>query len=267
VSQRLERTGGFGGRYYFLLRRLHSLSGIIPVGVFVIFHLFTNAQLALGTFQHEVDWIHSMPALLFAEIAIWASIGFHAVLGLVYTFYGSQPNATRVGYFDNWRYVLQRWTGIIALIFIFLHVATLRWRWDIFGWFTPFFVTGPEGEPLAAATTAMALQSSWLVVLLYVVGVLAVIYHWSNGLWTAAITWGLTISEAAQNRWKGVCGVMGVALTIFFVMAIVGALTYEVSPEEIEAREAMIRQTEEGVIPAPGSAHEPVADSEQGGSH
>ena len=38
-------------RHHFLLRRLHSLSGIIPVGLFVVMHLFTNFQLAVGDFQ------------------------------------------------------------------------------------------------------------------------------------------------------------------------------------------------------------------------
>jgi succinate dehydrogenase / fumarate reductase cytochrome b subunit len=84
----------------------------------------------------------------------------------------------------------------------------------------------------------MALQYGWWVVAIYVVGVVSVIYHWSNGLWTAAITWGLTISEKAQNRWKGVCAVMGIALTIFFVAAIVGALNYDVTEAEIKATEA-----------------------------
>lgn len=227
-----------GGKYHFLLRRLHSLSGIVPVGVFVIFHLFTNMQLAFGTFQHEVEWIHSLPALLIIEVVLWASIGFHAALGLVYTFVGTKPNANKYGYFDNWRYSLQRLSGIIALIFIFFHIATLRWRWEIFGWFTPFYVEGPNGEPLATATTAAALQHAWWVVLLYFVGVLAVIYHWSNGLWTAAITWGLTISEKAQNRWKGVCAVLGIALTVFFAAAMYGALTYDVTEAERAAIEA-----------------------------
>ncbi len=31
-------------KYYFLIRRLHSLSGLIPVGVFLFVHLATNAS-------------------------------------------------------------------------------------------------------------------------------------------------------------------------------------------------------------------------------
>lgn len=234
---------GLMQRYHFLLRRLHSLSGILPVGLFVIAHLFTNAQMIWGQsagpegesmFQHEVDFIHSIPALLFIEIALWSSIGFHAVLGFYYTFTG-KSNVKHYKYKDNWRYTLQRITGILALVFIFLHIATLRWRWDIFGWFTPFYAHGGmvEGEmigedvPMSIPYTAYALQVSWLVVAFYFVGVMSVVYHWSNGLWTAAISWGITVSEAAMQRWGYACFGLFIALTVFFLAAMGGALKYD----------------------------------------
>jgi len=234
-------------RNYFLLRRLHSLSGIVPVGVFVMMHLFTNFQMVMGTdshgqshFQHEVDFIHSMPALLFVEIGLWVSIGFHAALGLVYTYTG-RSNVQHYRHVDNWRYTLQRITGIGALVFIFLHIATLRWRWDLFGWFTPFYDKGLQGQDLASATTAIALQHGWWVIGFYVLGVVCVVYHWANGLWTAAITWGLTISVAAQKRWGYVCTVIGLSLLLFGLGAIGGAVRYQVSDEE----HVVIQQTVE----------------------
>ena len=225
-------------RYHFLLRRLHSLSGILPVGLFVIMHLFTNAQMIWGqygdgsgksVFQHEVDFIHSMPALLFIEIALWGSIAFHAILGFYYTFTGKH-NVKSYKYKGNYRYLLQRITGIIALIFIFLHIATLRWRWDIFGWYTPFWAHGFNTEdgivgydvPMSLPYTAYALQN-WTVILLYFIGVMSVVYHWTNGLWTAAISWGITTSEAAMKRWGYACAGLFAALTVFFLAAMYGA--------------------------------------------
>lgn len=234
----------FFDRYHFLLRRLHSLSGILPVGLFVIMHLFTNAQMIWGQeegpegyshFQHEVDFIHSMPALLFIEIALWSSIGFHAALGFYYTFTGKH-NVKQYKYKGNYRYLLQRITGIAALIFIFLHIATLRWRWDIFGWYTPFWAHGGvledgtkigEHVPMSIPYTAYALQVSYIVVAFYFLGVMSVVYHWANGLWTAAISWGITTSEAAMKRWGQACAGLFVALTVFFLAAMYGALTYD----------------------------------------
>jgi succinate dehydrogenase / fumarate reductase cytochrome b subunit len=237
-------------RHHFLLRRLHSLSGIVPVGLFVVMHLFTNFQIMTGDYQHEVEFIHALPALLTLEIAIWVGIGFHAVLGLYYTFsdkadFGVTESA-HYKYKDSWRYTLQRITGILALIFILLHVATLRWRWSFGGWFTPFFVASPaDGQPLVAATTAAALQGSVLVLVLYIVGIASVVYHWCNGLWTAAISWGLTLSVASMRRWGYFCAALGVVLTIFSAGAIIGSLRYDITPAQREGIKAAIEAYKE----------------------
>ena len=252
----LAAKGSLFDRYHFLLRRLHSLSGILPVGLFVIMHLFTNAQLLWGQeegpaghshFQHEVDFIHSMPALLFIEITLWASIGFHAVLGFYYTFTGKH-NVRHYKYKDNWRYTLQRITGILALIFIFLHIATLRWRWDMFGWYTPFWAHGGvvngemigEDVPMSIPYTAYALQVSWLVVAFYFVGVMSVVYHWANGLWTAAISWGITTSEAAMRRWGYACFGLFLALTAFFLAAMGGAMLFNTHEDTTADQRAVL---------------------------
>ncbi len=233
-------AGDLFGRYHFVLRRLHSLSGIVPVGLFVIMHLFTNFQLVAGDFQHEVNFIHSLPALLVLEVTIWVSIGFHAALGVYYALSG-QINVKAYPYDNNWRYTLQRTTGYIALVFIFLHIATLRWQWTFGGLFTTYYTSTKDGYPLAAATTAQALQSNW-VLMIYVVGVLSVIFHWANGLWTAAITWGLTVSTAAQRRWGYLCTVLGIILVVFMVGAIVGARSYDISTEDYNAIETADRE-------------------------
>src|SRR5690349_5113672 len=87
----------FFERNYFLFRRLHSLSGIVPIGVFLISHLLTNSSVVWGltdsrkaetghagvaTFQHEVDFIHSIPFLLIIEVSLWGAIAFHSIFGV-----------------------------------------------------------------------------------------------------------------------------------------------------------------------------------------
>lgn len=254
---------GLLDRHHFLLRRLHSLTGILPIGVFVIFHLFTNAQIIWGAlgledaFQHEVEFIHDLPALLYLEIfGLWLPIGFHAGLGLLYTFTG-KSNVKQYKYGGNARYTLQRVSGIIAFAFIFLHIATLRWRWNIFGWYTPFHVhgeVGGESVGLASASTAIAFNggpegsifAAVLVVLMYSVGVMSAVFHWSNGLWTAAITWGITTTPQSFRRWGYVCAALFVALATFTVLAIYGSVTYEPSALEMQAwlNEAQIDRVE-----------------------
>ncbi|MEE9211604.1 MAG: succinate dehydrogenase cytochrome b558 subunit [Phycisphaeraceae bacterium] len=216
------------GRHHFLLRRLHSLSGIVPVGVFLCEHLLTNAQILRGPehFDHDVLFIRSLPALRLIEIfGIWLPIAFHAALGVVYTFTG-RPNMPNYPYQGNVRYSLQRVTGIIALIFIFLHMWTVQWGLPIGSWHTPFDPEHPT------RSTAAALQFAWWVAPLYVLGILSCVYHFANGLWTAAITWGLTISTNAQRRWGYICIVLGLALAILGLGAIQGFRTYDINGDE-----------------------------------
>ena len=56
----------------FLLRRLHSLTGIVPIGGFLLFHLFENASARNGAhaFNETVEKIASMPYLYALEIGM-----------------------------------------------------------------------------------------------------------------------------------------------------------------------------------------------------
>ena len=55
----------------FLLRRLHSLCGVLPIGAFLVVHLWTNlsAVRGRGAFRHAVGDIQAIPALPAIEVA------------------------------------------------------------------------------------------------------------------------------------------------------------------------------------------------------
>ena len=229
-------AGGSGGvaafvsRHHFLLRRLHSLTGIMPIGVFLIEHLITNSAILRGGehYQHDIDFIYGLPGLLMMEIfGIWLPIAFHAILGTVYTFSGV-PNSLSYGYQSNWRYTMMRVTGIIGFVYIFLHIATLRWGWSFGAWNTPF-EPGNAADQKAVVTTAQALQfaAPW-VMILYVIGTLSLVFHFANGLWTSAITWGVTITVQAQRRWGYVCAALGLLLAAAGLAAIYAFYTFPI---------------------------------------
>ena len=222
-------------RHHFLLRRLHSLTGILPIGVFLIAHLVTNSSLAWGSFAlrgepavgdgiaaggaqyffKEVHWINTgLPHLLLVEVTLWVAIAFHSVLGFYYATTGKR-NTARYSYQDNWRYSLQRWSGYIGILFIFYHVATLRWGWDFLvpggAQWSHHFSVSTLSQALRGSTETITLAGV-LVSLFYFAGISLLIFHFANGLWTSAITWGLTVSEAAQRRWGVVCAVIGIGL-------------------------------------------------------
>lgn len=229
-------------RHYFLLRRLHSLTGIVPIGAFVIVHLTTNSSILWGawlnaerypvgagirTFQHEVDFIHGLPFLIFIEaFLLWLPIAFHALFGIWIGISG-RSNVSTYRYGDNWRYVLQRWSGYLGVLFIFFHVSTLRWGWTYGGIIATFDV-----EHASSSTAQHLQQGGFVMAAIYMICVLALVYHLANGLWTAAITWGLTVSVAAQRRWGWVCAAIGVGLAVATVLSVVGFATLDVTEAE-----------------------------------
>ena len=92
----------------------------------------------------------------------------------------------------------------------------------------------------AGSSAAGAIQSSVIVVILYVIGVLACVYHLANGIWTAGITWGLWTSANGQRRAGTICFVFGVGLSIAGLVAIGSMATLDVDqarPEEQQLRD------------------------------
>src|SRR6201981_2680592 len=73
-----------GEGYSFLLRRLHSLSGIVPVGLFLIEHFISNAFATKGpqAYTKQVELLTSFPFVVALELfGIWLPILFHAGYG------------------------------------------------------------------------------------------------------------------------------------------------------------------------------------------
>src|SRR5436309_10680778 len=88
-----------GGRFYWL--RLHSLSGVVPVGLFVLMHLYTNSFSLKGpqAFDARLATLNQLP---FME-AFKQNLFLYPNLG-------------------NVRYTLQRLSGIGVLLFVGAHV-------------------------------------------------------------------------------------------------------------------------------------------------
>lgn len=259
-----KTSTGILDRHHFLFRRLHSLTGVVPIGVFLIAHLTTNSSILWGKiglradghdkgwvqggvtyFSKEVTWINEqIPHLLLIELALWGSIFFHSVLGFIYARTG-RSNTHQYGWGANWRYKLQRISGYVAFVFILYHVATLRWGWT-------FLVPGGVewSHQYSSSTLAMALRghateislAGIAVSTLYFVGITASVFHFANGLWTSAITWGLTVSQRAQHRWGVACAGLGVVLMAMAWGSLLGFLLLNPS-EARKYEEALLDKT------------------------
>jgi len=73
--------------------------------------------------------------------------------------------------------------------------------------------------------------SNWLL-LLYIAGVFSAVYHFANGLWTAAITWGATVTVASQKRWAYICLALGITLAGFSAIGIGKAYSYPLTEKQ-----------------------------------
>lgn len=221
-----------GGHRHFLLRRLHSLTGLV-FGGYLIVHLLVNATIAQGgtVYQTQVDKIHSLPFLPVIEWTfIYIPILYHTVYGIWITLTG-QPNVGHYQYGKNWAYFFQRVSAVVIVLFMFFHVLALKY--GLFG-------TNLSFEPhRALGTVGRHFNHGLLVWIVYPIGILASCYHLANGFWTAAITWGLTVSSGAQKRW-------GLACVGLFVLTFVAGMMALIYGAKIDHHDMLQTQQELG---------------------
>ena len=241
----------FLGRHQFLLYRLFSLAGLIPVGAFVMVHLLTNASVLGGAaaFQSRVDLIHSLGPLLPAIewLFIFLPMLFHAIMGFVIITTG-MPNVGSYSYMGNVRYTMQRASGMIAFVFILWHITQLHWMGAPLG--------GGQFDPHHAASSAAVALKPVAITLMYAIGVIATVYHFANGLWSLGITWGLWTSPAAMQRANWLSLAVGLGLGAAGLGALGGMRSIDVEKaKEVETRMYKARQLLEGGMSVKSSSH------------
>ncbi len=193
----------------YLLRRLQSLTGILPLAVFIAEHYYTNAH-ALGgaqSFNDAVNRLHEMPYLWAMEILIVAlPILFHSIYGFFIT-RESHPNVDAYPYYQNFAYLAQRVTGVVLFLFIIFHVYETRVQDLMYQW-------GIGGAHVDYAYMANYFAPIWIKVI-YIIGVGSLAYHLGNGLFNFAFKWGIVTSEKAQKAMTKVS--IAVSLLLFAV--------------------------------------------------
>jgi succinate dehydrogenase / fumarate reductase cytochrome b subunit len=261
----LEKTPtSFLARHEFLVKRLHSLSGLVPVGAYMVVHLLTNASVlnSSATFQRAVYQIHSLGNVLplIEWTFIFIPLLFHAIIGVV-IIRGGLPNTGSYTYTSNIRYTLQRATGMIAFLFIMWHVFHMH-GWFHFGWWLDVAepLGGAQFKPYNAASTLGAAMSGFVFPILYAVGVLSCVFHLANGIWTMGITWGVWISPAAQKRANVVCVIFGVGLAAVSMGALGGAITVDTEAAKAVEKKMYDAQIGSGAIDEEESEHKRSPD-------
>jgi succinate dehydrogenase / fumarate reductase cytochrome b subunit len=198
------------------LRRAFTLSGVVPLGAFLVVHLVVNMR-ALGgddAFDRAVRWLSGVPVLGFVEgLFVFAPLLFHAAFGL-WLVVRRQPLRTPSPYPPTAR-VAVRVTGVLAVAFLAMHLPELRFR-------------EPTGHPtggalltwLAADLSSMSHGFPWRAVA-YLLGSACVCFHFAAGLWAffAATPRGQLPRTRRRAAWWAIA--VGASLWILFADVIV----------------------------------------------
>jgi succinate dehydrogenase / fumarate reductase cytochrome b subunit len=200
---------GEGHSYFW--RRLHSLSGIVPIGAFLVEHILSNFETWNGptAYAKQVLFLNSLPLVRVLEWAlIFIPLAFHAGYG-VFIWLRGRSNVNVYPWAGNWGYYMQRVTGLIALAYIIQHVI----RESFMG------VQLPEHPGAAFHKVQMELHNPWMLAV-YVIAMIATCWHFSYGLWLFAAKWGITPGEQARKKFGVVCAGLGSVLCIMGLMSI-----------------------------------------------
>lgn len=196
------------GVSHFYLRRLHSLAGIFPIGVFLLEHFFGNAFATRGpeAYNRYVEFLLGLPYLPVLEIGlVFGPLLFHGIYGLFIAAEGDvlHPGQALGARYHNLAYLFQRITGVILLVYIGYHVWNTRVQAVFFGqhvdyaYMARYFAPGYEKA-------------------IYIVGILCACYHFAHGLFNFAFKWGITVSARAQQA------MTYLSLAVFLAMSAVG---------------------------------------------
>lgn len=202
----------------FLWRRLHSLSGVLPLGAFLCYHVFENLSALRGPAAYD-EMVNHVNVLLprpffygLELVTIVIPLAYHALYG-VWVAVTGRPNVGRYAYAQNWGYLAQRITGVIALLFLLVHVGTLRaWVTLLGNHLAPVRVLDPAGLDLVtyrdvaahlgnpASLGVQSILAGDHIFALYVVGTLCTIWHFCYGLKGFCWSWGIAVGRIAQRR-------------------------------------------------------------------
>lgn len=214
------------GQVHFFLLKIHSLTGLVPIGLFLTFHLLINSLRTVGVlpYQWGIDVINNLPFLIWIEVLfIYIPLLFHSFMGFYIT-QVAKMNIIRYRYPRNWMFVLQRLTGGVVFVFLVYHIGTTVAPKIWYGYHlfeaAPFLIDIMNQE-----------FATWTGRIIYLVGILSATFHFANGLWAFCISWGIIVGPRAQRYASIVFMLFGGALT---VLGLATVLEFSLHPVDVE---------------------------------
>jgi len=221
-----------GQGHSFFWRRLHSLSGIVPVGAFLLEHFISNAFATNGprAYADQVKFLTGLPFVLVLEIVgIYIPLLYHSLYGF-YIWFRGEANVRDYPWAGNFMYSAQRWTGAIAFVYMGWHTYTMRFSGI-------HLLTNSQA---AFHKVQMELHNPWAAAF-YVIGITAASWHFAYGLYLFCAKWGITVSDKSRKAMGAVSVVVAITL-IVIGMATLKAFfrpEWRNTPEKLPAQEIL----------------------------
>ncbi len=200
-------------------RNLHALSGVLPVGAFLVLHLLTNARALAGqeAFVRAGEFWERLPLSALGEIVlVLVPLAFHAGYGallLVRKADGASP------YPQAWRPIV-RGSAWVTLAFILYHAYALGLpRWT-------HAVAASSAHTVLVAHLSRATGSAEGLLLpwtafVYLVGLAATTLHFAIGTWGYLVRSGRASTTGAQRTLARGLAAAGLALFALSAMTVI----------------------------------------------
>ena len=203
-------------------RRLHTLSGGLVLGAFVVEHLLTNASALGGQAGYDAvvgSILHLRVLPVFEVLFIVVPLLFHAGYGVVLLRSHTTPEAEMERYGDRRLWIIQRISAVFVALFVLVHLWELRLQRLIFG------------LPEDALYTTLTAHLSWTwgglpwIAFGYLAGIALVLFHFANGLYAATDAWGIAVDPAGRRRVRIATVALAVALFVVGAATVIGLAT------------------------------------------
>lgn len=189
----------------FVLRKLQSLSGFLPLCIFLLFHVVANATAIAGpdVYYGFIHIMGSIPGIIVLEaLIIFLPLLVHGLMGLYIVFTG-RNNPMQYPYFRNRMFFFQRVSGVVIFVFLIYHVLTVKY-----------------GSDHSAALMMVNLYEQFhspIFGAFYIITLICVSFHVCNGLWGFCVNWGILPGMRAQRVFGKICIVLFVILLVFWL--------------------------------------------------
>src|SRR5262249_780940 len=191
----------------YLLRKLHSLSGIIPVGAFLAEHFWSNSAVLVspGKYDSVSQELQTIPFRPFVELAVIVlPILFHGGYG-VYILLRGNSNVSQYPWVGNWVYTFQRHPRLVAFAFFAL----------------PFYTERRLTGGRSTYETVYADLQNPLFLAFFAVGILCSSFHLGVGIWNFLCKWGLAATARAQRAAGQLGALVGVTFSVVGILIVI----------------------------------------------